>query len=230
MPVNADSSAQSHFNLIVAQRAQAIIDIAVAGSDQRFQSAILGVDTAAQTIAIDELFPQGYRAKAGQRVRLSLRLDGDHRESFDTEIIGAEADGRYLLRLPASVDYHQRRSAFRVPVLKQWARNGEFFTPGSRRCEAAVRDISPSGIRLEIVEWSPLKQGDTLEELHFELLGERYQCRASVRNIRVKGSSSIEIGAAFIDLPRPQQRNLERSLMQLQRRQAASAAQLRVAV
>jgi c-di-GMP-binding flagellar brake protein YcgR len=221
-------TAPNHLNLIVAQRAQAIIDVAIIGRVEHFQSAILGVDRAAQTISIDELFPAGFVALPGQQVIITLRLDNDRRESFVSEVIGADRSrGGYLLQLPASVDYHQRRAAYRVPVPAHWARNSEFFTPGSCRCAGNVRDISPHGIRLEVTEWSPLQQGDTLEELHFELLGQQYQCRASVRNIRVKGSTSIEIGAAFIDLPRPQQRSLERSLMQLQRRQAATIAQSR---
>lgn len=229
---DADSSSPPHFNLIVAQRAQAIVDIAIVGSTERFQSAIIAVDPAAHTIAIDELFPAGFTALPGQRVIVTLRLDNERRESFSTDVIQRNVNaptGGYLLRLPASVDYRQRRTDYRVTMPSGSARNGEFFTPGSSRCAAQVRDISPNGIRLEIAEWSPLKQGDVLEELHFELFGLSYQCRARVRNIRVKGTSSIEIGAAFIDLPRPQQRALERCIMQLQRRQAASAAQQRSA-
>lgn len=229
MQAAATSSSPGHFNLIVAQRAQAIIDIALIGSTEHFQSAILAVDPSAQCIVIDELFPAGFVALPGQRVIVTLRLENDRRESFGTEVLSRDDAGGYRLRLPESVDYRQRRAAFRVPVPQHWAHSGEFFAPGSSRCAATVRDISPSGIRLEVLEWSPLKQGDTLEELHFELLGHHYECRASVRNIRVKGSSSIEIGAAFIDLPRPQQRALERSIMQLQRRQAASVARLRTA-
>ena len=226
---NSTDTLPPHFNLIVAQRAQAIIDIAILGSSELFQSAIVAVDPAAHTIAIDELFPAGFIALSGQRVTVTLRLDGERRESFSTEVIGrnpAQAGG-YLLRLPASIDYRQRRNDYRVAMPVSSARSGEFFTPGSARCAAVVRDISPNGIRLEITEWSPLKQDDVLEELHFELFGTNYQCRARVRNIRVKGTSSVEIGAAFIDLPRTQQRTLERCIMQLQRRHAASAAQIR---
>lgn len=226
--VAAENATRNHLNLIVAQRAQAIVDVAIIGSVERFQSAILSVDRDAQTITIDELFPAGFVARAGQRVILTLRLEGDRRESFTSEVINSdEKTGGYLVRLPPSVDYHQRRAAYRVAVPPHWANGGEFFTPGSRRCAGSVRDISPSGIRLEILEWSPLQPGDVLEELHFDLLGTQYQCRASVRNIRVKNSNSIEIGAAFIDLTRQQQRVLERCLMQLQRRQAATVARSR---
>lgn len=228
--ISSHHAAPGHLNLIVAQRAQAIIDVAVAGSRERFQSAIVGVDASAQTIAIDELFPKGAAAAPGQKVVVTLRLDGERRDSFSTEVIRPHSDGGYLLRLPATVDYHQRRAAYRVAVPANWTRGSEFFSPGSSRCAATVRDISPAGIRLEIDGGSSaLQRGDTLEELYFELLGQRYECRASVRNIRVKGTTAIEIGAAFLDLPRPQQRTLERSLMQMQRRQAASAAQSRAA-
>lgn len=222
MQAAAQTSSSPHFNLIVAQRAQAIIDIAVIGSTEHFQSAILAVDSQARAITIDELFPAGFVAQPGQRVIVTLRLEGGHRESFSTEVISHDA-GRYRLRLPDSIDYQQRRAAFRVQVPSHWARGGGFFTPGSSRCSANVRDISPSGIRLEVVDGTALRPGDTIEELYFELLGRAYQCRASVSNIRHKGSNSTEIGVAFIDLPRPQQRALERSLMQLQRRQVASS-------
>ena len=226
-PVRAvDASERSRsLNLIVAQRAQSIVDIAILGGTERCQSAIVGVDRDTATISIDELFPRRDSLLPGQRVIVTLRLEGERRESFATDVIGRDTKG-YLLRLPAGVEYRQRRAAYRVPIPAQASRGGEFFTPGSRRCAASVRDLSPAGIRLEIAEWTPLQSGDVIEELHFELLGERYQCRAEVRNIRVKGSTSIEIGAAFIDMPRPQQRALERSLMQLQRRQVASAASM----
>jgi c-di-GMP-binding flagellar brake protein YcgR len=217
----------AHLNLIIAQRTQAIIDIAIVGSTKRFQSAIIAVDASAQTIAIDELFPAGVTAQPGQRVVVALRLDGERRESFSTAVIQRRAGAGYLLQLPESVDYRERRSDYRVVMPRSGMCNGEFFTPGSRRCAGFIRDISPSGIRLEIAEWSPLQAGDVLEELHFELFGLRYQCQAQVRNIRVKNTSGIEIGAAFIDLSRLQQRALERSLMQWQRRQAASVAQQR---
>lgn len=222
MQAAAEVSSHRHLNLIVAQRAQAIVDIAMLGGSGRFQSAIVNVDAAARTIAIDELFPADSAALPGQRLVVTLRLDGERRESFSTEVLqrNPKAAG-YLLRLPDSVDYRQRRAAYRVPIAPQWSRGGEFFTPGSARCNATVRDISPAGIRLEIGEPSPLQPGDALDELHFELLGQPYSCSANVRNIRVRGSG-IEIGAAFVDLSRPRQRALERSLMQLQRRQVAA--------
>lgn len=229
-PTNRNSSSPAHLNLIVAQRAQAIVDIAIIGSTERFQSAIIAVDPSAQTIAIDELFPAGFTALPGQRVIVTLRRDNEHRESFNTTVIQRRAGAGYLLQLPASVDYHERRADYRIVMPRSSVRNGEFFTPGSRRCAGFVRDISPSGIRLEIDEWSPLQPDDMLEELYFELFGLRYQCSARVCNLRVRSTSSIEIGAAFIDLARPQQRALERSLMQWQRHQAASVAQQRVAL
>ncbi len=221
--------APAHFNLIVAQRAQAIVDIAIIGSTERFQSAIIAVDPNAQTIAIDELFPAGCTALPGQRVIVTLRLDNERRESFSTAIIQRRAGAGYLLQLPDSIDYHERRADYRVAMPRSAIGNGELFTPGSRRC---------AGLRARcFAEWTPSRNsrvvavagGRRARRIAFRIIRSApfMQCRAQVRNIRVKNTSSIEIGASFIDLSRPQQRALERSLMQWQRHQAASVAQQR---
>lgn len=206
-------------NLVAAQRSQAIIEISLDGAPGIYQSTILGVDTQAGLIAIDQIFPAGFAAEPGRHVTVTLRL-GERREQFGTHIVAREDDGeRYQLRLPPSVGYRQRRSVYRLPLRGGGAVGSEFNT-GSVRYAALVRDISPLGIRLALPAWLPLATGALLENLEFELLGERFRCAAKVRNVRSTGGSGTEIGAEFSALARPQQRALERLIMQAQRREA----------
>ena len=78
-----------------------------------------------------------------------------------------------------------------------------------------------TGIRLVVTEPAALCQGDVLDDLHFEFAGRSFRCRADVRNVDVENGT---VGAAFVDLPRLEQRALERIIAQLQRQRAQQFA------
>lgn len=210
-------------NLIAAQRSRAIVDLRFAGIEGIFQSTLVEVDTESGLISIDECFPNPCDARPGQAVCVSLRL-GNRREQFDTRVAARHNAGgaqRYTLQLPPTVGYEQRRSAYRLPLRADQAHCR--FSAAYFRYDADVRDISPLGIRLGLREWRPLPVGSVLEHLEFELLGEHFHCAATVRNTRDGSDGGTEIGAMFIDLPRTEQRELERLIMRLQRRELQRA-------
>lgn len=218
-----------YLNLFDVQRSHALIDVAIDGIDARYQSIIIGVNPERGILEIDELFPPGFVGLPGQPVTVTVRLDGTRRLTFNTHIISRHDDGRlesYWLALPESLDYNQRRGSFRLQLGQGWGVVSEFLAPDHARCSARVRDLSSTGIRLEVLGGSRPTEGDVLEDLHFEFAGRNYQCVADVRNVINSSDTSDRflIGAQFRDLSRVEQRSLERMIMQLQRQQVQQTA------
>jgi len=225
-PDDLSALRQVYLTLFDVQRAHALLDVCVEGVEGRYQSIILGVDPEAGTVTIDELFPRGFIGLPGQSLTVNVRLDGSRRLSFVTHIIerrrGADAVELYQLMMPQTLDYNQRRGAFRLKLGQGWAMVSEFRAADRQRRVAAVRDLSSTGIRLALPDGlaEPLNEGDTLDNLQFEFAGRNFQCRADVRNIGRDEAGGTVIGAAFRGLSRLEQRSLERMIMQVQRQQA----------
>ncbi len=218
---------QVYLNLFDVQRSHALIDVAIDGTDARYQSIIIGLDPERGIVEIDELFPGGFFGLPGQPITVTVRLDGKRRLTFNTHIIQRRDDGAlesYWLALPQSLDYNQRRGSFRLQLSQGWGVISEFQAPDCEHCSAKVRDLSSTGIRLEVVGGNRPATGDVLQNLQFEFGGRSYQCAADVRNVIDAGARQVSdhflIGAQFRDMPRLEQRSLERMIMQMQRQQA----------
>lgn len=207
-------------NLIEAQRSRAIIEVEVEGAKQRYQSVILHVDVGGGAMLIDELFPAGFIGLAGQALKIVVRRIDGSRVGFATQIIERSRSGdvdNYRVGLPASIAYEQRREVFRLSVAHDARARSEFRTADSQYCAALIQDVSATGIRLELQNDVALAAGDELADLDFEFAGLRFRCRADVRHVYRDRHGGTAIGAAFVDFPRAQQRQLERIIMQQQR-------------
>ncbi len=216
---------QIYLALFDVQRSHALIDVAIDGSDARFQSIILGVDPRRGTVTIDELFPRDFYGLPGQPLLVTVRLDGGRKLCFDTRIVARQDEGGdlvYQLALPQTLDYDQRRAAMRLRLGDDLAVSSEFVAPNRARCLARVRDLSATGIRLQLPDGVTVTEGDALSDLNFEFAGRSFQCSASVRNVRASADGATELGAAFVNLPKSDQRSLSRVIMQLQRERSRS--------
>jgi c-di-GMP-binding flagellar brake protein YcgR len=174
-------------------------------------------------MTIDELFPNGFVGLPGQPLTITVRLDGKRRLSFTSTILARETEEgieSYRLALPEFVDYNQRRGAYRLQLRGGWGTVSQFRAQGQNRCSATVRDLSSTGIRLELKDQVPLAEGDVLTDLQFEFAGRMFQCQADVRNVAQNDGDATVVGAAFRDMSRVEQRSLERMIMQMQRQQA----------
>lgn len=213
-------------NLIEAQRSRAIIDVAVAGAQQNYQSVILGVDIANGSMLIDELFPAGFIGMAGQSLTINVRRMDGSRVGFATRIIERSRSGEvdnYRVVLPASIDYRQRREVYRLGLTQDATTRSEFCTADHQFCAAQLLDVSAAGVRLGLQNAVDIAAGDVLTGLDFEFGGYHFQCRADVRHVRSDRFGGTAIGVAFRDFSRAQQRLLERSIMQEQRRSVRQA-------
>lgn len=224
--VDAASVELGDLNLIEAQRSRAIIDVSVAGQAQNYQSVILKVDIASGSMLIDELFPAGFIGLASQALTIGIRRMDGSRVSFPTRIIERSRAGEvdnYRIALPANIDYKQRREEFRLDLSHDAAVRSEFCTVDHQFCSAQVLDLSATGVCLELQNSIAIAAGDLLTGLDFEFAGNHFQCQADVRHVRRDRFGGVAIGVAFRNFPRPQQRLLERGIMQLQRRSVRRA-------
>jgi len=212
--------------LFDVQRSHALIDVAVEGSEAHFQSIILDVDPKLGAVTIDELFPRDFYGLPGQPLTITVRLDTGRKLSFNTHIVERREQGDdlvYQLQLPQELDYNQRRAALRLRFTDDFAVNSEFVTPAHARCLARVRDLSATGIRLQLPKGVAVAEGDALNDLNFEFAGRSFVCSASVRNVRASAEGATELGAAFVNLSKSDQRSLSRVIMQLQRERSRDA-------
>lgn len=217
----SDAVELSDLNLIEAQRSRAIIDVAVAGVQQSYQSVILGVDIASGSLLIDELFPAGFIGVAGQALTIKVRRMDGSRVGFSTRIIDRSRNGEvdnYRVVLPASIDYRQRREVYRLGLTQDTSTRSEFCTASQQFCAAQLLDVSAAGVCLGLQNAIEIAAGDVLTGLDFEFGGYHFQCQADVRHVRSDRSGGTAIGVAFRDFSRAQQRVLERSIMEVQRR------------
>lgn len=231
-----DSSAASAENtsikvdLISAQHAHAIIDVRIEGSTQIFQSTIVEVDLSRKWIVIDEMFPSGFNGARGQRLTVTLRLAGDRRVDFATQLLERTARNgaaRYHLELPAGFSYSQRRETWRFRVTTPTVGFSEFVTPQNYYCAGQLQDISLCGIRVQLQQRIAVNAGDILPELRFEFLGSKFRCQGLVRNVFYDVAGNAIVGIEFQQMMRLQERELERILVRLQREEARAAASIR---
>lgn len=216
-------------DLIEAQHAHAIIDIQPHGSDKYYQSTILAVDPAARTIAIDEVFPDGFSAPHGAELNVTLRLTHNRRVTFSTRLLRAIASGaRYELVMPPNFTYSQRRDCYRFKLAPMLSASAEFRDTHNHYCSANILDISLMGIRLQLNHQIGIAQDDALKQLSFVLYGQEFFCEATARNSITDFEGQAIIGVEFKNMPRLQQRALEKILAQLHRNMARQLAEKRI--
>lgn len=220
-------STGTSIDLIEAQNTHAIIDVQAQGSATIYQSTILAVDPSSRQIIIDELFPAGFAGMRGLPITITLRLAGNRRACLKTQLLERHSLGgntRYCVAMPADCTYTQRRSAYRFRLNPQAAAYAEFLVPGNFFCSGSISDISLSGMRLILNHRVQLRTGAALDNITFGFAGEQFSCQASVRNIHTDAHGIDIIGVEFKDMPRPQQRVLEKILMQFHRNLAREKA------
>lgn len=115
------------------------------------RSVLLGVDTAARRLVLDELNPvRGHElVSAGTPLRVICAAHGVETR-FDTEVLELGTDNGihfYVTRLPTEVYYHQRRRQVRVPVRRTLQETVEIHDPDTEQTQrATLVDLSEGGI------------------------------------------------------------------------------------
>lgn len=207
-----------------AMQQRAFIDVQVVGEDALYQSLILEMDNDEKTILIDELFPSSTWISAGQALRLNIRQLGGRSLKFQTEVIERyqyDDSPMYVIRMPDAIDYDQRRRHFRLAVDPALALNAKFTAPDKTRYNARVQDISAQGVALQLPQAPEcnLHYGSRLENVRFEFAQLNINSALTIKNIPaiINPESSLRIGAEFCGMSANQSRELEQTILQLQR-------------
>ena len=218
------SNQQVVHRLQQAQQQREFVEVCVPGDDMVYQSLVLELDQDENTILIDELFPGNVLVTPGQMLRFSIRQHGGRSLKFQSqvmEVYSYDDAPLYVIALPDLIDYDQRRNSYRLPVDRIHTVDVDFTAPDNKIYSGRIGDISASGLSL----WLPqeteidLSYGNRLGNVNFEFAQLNIHSDLVVRNIpkSFNSETEIRIGAEFLDLSSQEARELEQTILQLQR-------------
>lgn len=222
-----------------AYKERDFLEVKVPGDATIYQSILLEIDPEEKTVLIDEFFPNTFVGLPGQKMHFSLRQAGGRSIMFQASIQERhEFDGSpvYVIAMPESLEENQRRLAFRMAVPSETNTESTFVAPDRQAYSAVVKDVSSDGVCIETSGGmtQALRAGDSLKNTRFEFAGIDIVCDLTVKNLVDKkelDESAPEehqrIGAEFHNLPMTTRRQIQQSIMQLQREQLRRASQSR---
>jgi c-di-GMP-binding flagellar brake protein YcgR len=210
-----------------AQHQHCFLEVAPDSGDEVYQSMILSLDPEERTILIDELFPTDFVGLPGQCVNISIRQTEGRKLQFSSVIVERhEHRGQplYVLAMPQVIEADQRRSSYRLPMAYDVNIKSSFVGPDDQNYRARLRNLSAGGVCVELdgevaSDWW---KDNKLTEFMFDFGGINVDCQLDIRNVsnttgEVKGSV---LGGEFSNLSAVTQRELERSIMKVQRDRA----------
>jgi len=204
---------------------RALLTVFINDHEEPYSSAIIAIEDS--RFIIDELKPEtgNKLLKDNPAIELKAQLDGISIKCHaKIDKFGQDNNiAFYQLAVPDEIDYHQRRQAVRVrlsaahplPVTFK-ASNGEIF-------DGVIDDISTGGIRSRFKKSlsKSLENGQHIN-CSFLLPPENKQTLNCDLIVRVIKHDKDQFGASFlggefINMPKPLERQLQRSIMSLQR-------------
>ncbi|MGI1680213.1 MAG: flagellar brake protein [Cellvibrionaceae bacterium] len=207
------------------------LEVSVSGDTTIYQSILLEIDPEERTVLIDEFFPSAFVGLPGQKMDFSLRQAGGRSIVFEAKILERhEFDGSpvYVISMPDTLEENQRRVTFRMSVPESTKIDSSFIAPDKQAYAAKVCDVSSGGVCIETSGeiTKALRAGDSLKNTSFEFAGIDIVCDLTVKNLVDKKDTEEDsskaykrIGAQFENLSISTRRQLEQSIMQLQREQ-----------
>lgn len=223
-PIIDSDNQQVFFYLQQAQQQRAFVDVQLPGDNTIYQSILLELDQDEKTILIDELFPNSAWVAQGQTLRISIRQAGGRSLKFQSQIQEAyRYDGApmYVIAMPDFIDYDQRRNAFRLPVDSTLAVNVSFTGPDKQNYSGRVQDISAGGLALQLPPASDYEfaYGNSLTNVNFEFAQVNISSDLTIRNLphKIDPESPLRIGAEFTNMPAQRAKDLELTILQIQR-------------
>jgi len=195
------------------------------GRSQSFGTLLLTVDLDNNQLELDELTPRDgdLLVKLHQQFFVSGQLDGAQID-FPVQVTKREIReglASYWAAIPDSIQYHQRRKAFRVdapahPACRMVLTNqeGDWF-------EGRLADLSVTGagFLLSARKAVSLPRGERCE-CEIELPCGSIETKVDIRfNMPVRDKPHHRLGAQFTDLAVADRRRIERFVFDLQRKQ-----------
>jgi c-di-GMP-binding flagellar brake protein YcgR len=206
---------------------RALLSIKIEDHPQEFTTAVINVSPENGLLMLDELKPEQGHAllKLSPTFKARAQLEGVQIAFTATMIEIGEQDAiaYYTIQIPAQVDYHQRRQSVRIPLSAANPLPVTLTAEDGLSLKGNMADLSTGGLRIRFDRDLPtaLEPGQKLD-CSFPLPPDnkqRFTCEVIVRVIKGHHESykAAFIGGQFADITKPQERQLARMVMLLQR-------------
>lgn len=202
-----------------------LLTVSIDSIETYFGSTIIEINKDEKYLVLDELYPvEGHDLIT---VDTNISVSAHHAGAFvnfsgKIEAIGSNEDASYYkLAIPEEVEFHQRRSTYRVatsisnPIPVNLLNNDDVLI------KAELRDISLGGVSLRMKDLPhiSIRNGDHIPTCLIKISDDR-KILSSI-NIchveRIKETGSLRIGAEFAVLSKFDQRELEHLIATLDR-------------
>ncbi|MBI3771308.1 MAG: flagellar brake protein [Gammaproteobacteria bacterium] len=208
---------------------RALLTLKLFDRPEEFISMVIGLDPEQNRFMIDALQPDLGNNLLGQIGKVMIRgtFEGINL-SFEANLIETKLENNlplHVLAIPNVMDYLQRREAIRIKLSAAHPYPVELRTEDKKIpvIHGLIRDLSVGGLGIQVDKKLPaqIESGQHLE-CTFPLpldVKQSIRCEVIIRVIKspIPGQSHSFLGIQFIDMLKPQQRLLEKSIMNLQR-------------
>jgi c-di-GMP-binding flagellar brake protein YcgR len=197
------------------------LTVQVPGHAEQFGSCIVDVDR--QNVLLDELLPSNGHALllAERSLQVTGKLDGID-ISFNATLQRVDDKDKvitYYMKLPAQLEYRQRRLDYRVHVPMTKRLRVIIDSNDGSVIEGEVHDLSRGGAGLIFPDGNPVVEPGLLHECAVELSeGDWLYCTVELRYSKTIPSRHRQlIGAMYIDLDAEQARLIGSRINELER-------------
>lgn len=220
-----EDPAKIHALLEHVQSSRALLSIKVPTAIKIYNSMIMDIDAQHRWIAIDELHPaDGHTLFLAQRKLTMFGIYDGVDINFDATLLetGKQSElNFYKIRFPDTLKYFQRRSSYRVRLLRSSAIPVILmFAPGDY-VKGDLYNISTGGMGITFTRTIPRapEPGQLIPECEIRFPdGEKFLCTLEARHmINIKSNNQALLGARFVKLNAAQQRTINRFIASLER-------------
>lgn len=207
------------------QSHHSLLTVTIGGIETAYGSTMLDINKEEQYLVLDELNPlEGHeKLEVGSKIKINTQHAGALvRFTSSIGAIGGDNDAAYYkVPIPTSIEYHQRRNAFRVSISINDTIPVSLKTEDDIAISAVLRDISVGGMALRVNETPHvrLREGDFVPNSTIRISDSR-QIVASLNVCRVqqiKESGMLRVGVQFVKMNKADIRELEHFVAEMQR-------------
>lgn len=207
--------------------AHSLLMATIPGHKDIYTTIIIGLDEKSNSLLLDKLHPEAGHLAVLENRQVRVRAQHNGVEMgflMQLERLVGEADNpAYLGPLPAELQYHQRRAAYRAQIGVGNEITVMLTEEDERVIEATLFNISTGGVCLTLpTEMKKrFRQFSILPSCRFNTPDEQeIDCQVEVRNLNeTDDRKHIHVGMRFVDLERQQQRHIQRFVLSLEREQ-----------
>lgn len=202
-----------------------LLNIELEKNTERYTSILLDADEESAMLVFDAFHPtpteHAFTPYAVAKVRVQ-NCGADISFAINIELVHT-TDGQvqYRAAYPKSINYLQRRGAFRVPVSAMSPADVYIYLDKGKTFTGALRDISVSGMCIRFPPKTKLPE-TWPEEVSCEIIlssGKKLRTQFKVCHIKQhQPSRNFFLGVAFLHLDKAQERAIEKLVAELQRK------------